>query len=531
MSSLSTCSERRGRALRRGLLLLTAIAAVPTYAQIEKLVMPGPLVEAHADLEDDCTSCHTPFARSEQRNLCLGCHEDAGRDIEAREGYHGRSRARSGECSLCHGDHLGRDGDIVALRPETFDHDQTDMPLRGQHRAAECGACHRDGVRHREADKSCADCHGEDDVHEGSLGRNCGECHEPGGWRESVEFDHGRTDFPLTGRHADARCAACHPGGASTGEHAAAPTDCHSCHGLDDTHGGRFGRACGTCHEATEWKRVRFRHARDTRFALTGRHARIACAACHRRNAYEVTLQSECVACHRADDGHKGRLGTDCDGCHGPDAWSADSFDHDQTGFSLAGHHAKVDCLACHTGAIAEGPLETTCFACHGGADVHAGQLGTTCEKCHAPTGWRRDLHFDHGLTRFPLLGLHAAVACEECHLSARFGDARLPCVNCHQSRDHHDLSLGPDCAACHNPNGWAFWRFEHDRDTDFRLDGAHAGKSCRACHRLAAPHGVAQSRRCDACHDHEDRHAGQYGPECGRCHSATDWRDLRGMR
>ena len=57
---------------------------------IESLVSPGRLVSSHAEVESDCSSCHKRFSRSEQKNLCIGCHEDVGDDIRSETGYHGK---------------------------------------------------------------------------------------------------------------------------------------------------------------------------------------------------------------------------------------------------------------------------------------------------------------------------------------------------------------------------------------------------------------------------------------------------------
>ena len=44
-------------------------------AQIETLVMPGDVIEGHADIEGECGNCHEAFERSKQRALCLDCHD------------------------------------------------------------------------------------------------------------------------------------------------------------------------------------------------------------------------------------------------------------------------------------------------------------------------------------------------------------------------------------------------------------------------------------------------------------------------
>ena len=48
-------------------------------AQIETLVMPGDVIEGHAEVEAECSSCHEAFKRSKQRALCMDCHEDGDR--------------------------------------------------------------------------------------------------------------------------------------------------------------------------------------------------------------------------------------------------------------------------------------------------------------------------------------------------------------------------------------------------------------------------------------------------------------------
>jgi hypothetical protein len=70
-------------------------------AGIESLVMPGKLVEGHAEYEDDCDKCHRPFSKESQKQLCRDCHEKVDADIQGETGFHGRSSARNGECSHC----------------------------------------------------------------------------------------------------------------------------------------------------------------------------------------------------------------------------------------------------------------------------------------------------------------------------------------------------------------------------------------------------------------------------------------------
>ena len=155
------------------------------------------------------------------------------------------------------------------------------------------------------------------------------------------------------------------------------------------------------------------------------------------------------------------------------------------------------------------------------------GQLGNTCEKCHVESGWRNDIHFDHDLTGFPLVGLHVVVACEQCHLTQQFKDARKDCFGCHQKDDRHKGGLGKNCASCHTPNGWEIWEFNHDKSTSFPLTGAHSKLECNACHKRPAGE-VKLSTECGACHVRDDVHFGQYGRQCQRCHTSISFKQVR---
>ena len=67
------------------------ISYTATAQTIESLVMPGDVIQGHAELELECSSCHTAFNRSEQRNLCMDCHEYVADDIDRGSGFHGIS--------------------------------------------------------------------------------------------------------------------------------------------------------------------------------------------------------------------------------------------------------------------------------------------------------------------------------------------------------------------------------------------------------------------------------------------------------
>ena len=232
---------------------------------------------------------------------------------------------------------------------------------------------------------------------------------------------------------------------------------------------------------------------------------------------------------NRADDDHSGRFGTDCEGCHAEQGWKKTTFDHGRDAkLALEGAHRELTCLACHPGVLGQEKLGKDCAACHAGDDVHRGQEGKQCDACHEQRSWTGRVAFDHDLGAFPLLGLHALVACEDCHRAGTFRDASTACRDCHGKRDVHEARLGSDCALCHNPNGWGHWRFDHDGQTHFALRGAHAGLDCLACHHSPVQGGIQLSNRCESCHALDDPHRGDFGSGCGDCHGEKSWRDTR---
>ena len=163
------------------------------------------------------------------------------------------------------------------------------------------------------------------------------------------------------------------------------------------------------------------------------------------------------------------------------------------------------------------------CIGCHRSNDVHQGKLGANCEMCHNVNEWGDQIKFEHDLTQFPLIGQHAITPCGECHLSSTFKeDLNIDCFSCHQMDDGHELKLGSFCAGCHNPNGWRFWEFDHNSQTQFKLEGSHSGLKCQTCHLEPMEKKVEISNTCYSCHQDMDVHLGRFGrfaENCDLCH------------
>lgn len=494
-------------------LLLVALAAGPAAAQLS----PGKLSSAHAGLEGvgSCTRCHD-LGKGPSPAKCLGCHAplaarvDAGRGLHARPGHE--------ECAACHSEHQGRDYALVHWPDgqDAFPHERTGYRLEGRH-----------------ARLGCRECHGR---------RFAGGSAE----LRAAGLDPERTFLGLT-----AACAACHP----------------------DPHGGALNPDCRACHTQEVWRPASgFDHAR-TRFPLTGLHARVDCARCHRnagappKDALRFTglAHDRCTDCHR--DPHATRLGASCEGCHTTAGWTAvaaSAFDHDRTRFPLRGRHRQADCAACHKPGRPRSPLpHERCADCHEdrhGAAANGRPRLLACEQCHGEEGWRPSTFTlaRHEQAGYRLEGAHLAVPCDGCHrprgarsagaaAAIRLALPHAACTDCHA--DPHRGRLGrfagaAGCASCHAVQGWGQVAFDHAA-TRFPLEGRHASASCRACHadrpaaaRAAAAPAVAFQETATACEGcHEDAHRGQFArpaagaaaaaaaTDCGRCHAPAGWR------
>ncbi len=305
------------------------------------------------------------------------------------------------------------------------------------------------------------------------------------------------------------------------------------------------------------------------------------CTKCHSGSftgAAESKIDvGKCKDCHTpikrniaARIGLHGKMSSDdkenCQHCH-PDhrgldfkmvKWPGGSqkqFPHEKTGWPLRGAHLKSECADCHAkknvqddGVLAYFAkhtkkqtflgLERACAACH--RDSHNNSLGANCTECHDENAWRPAPSFNHNATRYPLLGLHRQVKCDQCHPvgDALRSDPRYrervfsplkfkECSECHD--DPHNGTLGPYCSECHTEKGWKLKKapsrvlLEHDK-TRFPLKGLHRGVECRYCHPIVAGKQVLRGMKFAQCRDcHPDGHIGQMGanqPDCNSCHN-----------
>ncbi len=249
----------------------------------------------------NCTACHRSGNYKDKiPEDCNGCHR-------ADDTHAARFGAKCGDCH-----------DNERWRIASLDHAaRYDFELQGVHAKLDCYACHSAVVAVQKLGKQCVDCHRAEDAHGGKLGNACDKCHAQQTWRGELKFDHDLSKYPLLGLHRLVSCAQCHATLAFKG----ARSGCNDCHSRDDVHKGGLGEKCESCHSPNGWQQWSFDHAQQTHFALTGGHANLQCAACHREAPGTVKTSPVCESCHGQDDRHLGEYGPQCDRCHSTDSW------------------------------------------------------------------------------------------------------------------------------------------------------------------------------------------------------------------
>jgi hypothetical protein len=198
------------------------------------------------------------------------------------------------------------------------------------------------------------------------------------------------------------------------------------------------------------------------------------------------------------------------------------------TDYPLQGAHLAVPCNLCHQknyrNTIRFKFNTTTCIACH--RDFHNGtasiyvsneRQGDECSYCHSSESWDA-VNFDHTKTEFPLKGKHSTILCGKCHRAGpdKAGESAINfkigskvCQDCHQ--DIHGGQFArqgkTDCQGCHTETDWQSSKFDHNRDSQFELKGAHQKVACAKCHKNTVIGGENTilykpiDTSCSACH------------------------------
>lgn len=483
---------------------------------------------------------------------CTPCHKDP----------HGSAFHRA--CRTCHDALVGWKSSKATA---AFNHSETRYPLSGKHTGLSCVACHSNGKFNLPvAFAKCTDCH-KKDPHRGQFtartkGGACNECHTIQGFKPST-FDaaqHNATGFPLKERHFKLQCSQCHKPDVAGIVYKIRDFSCVSCH--QDIHYSQFAlqpfeNHCDRCHTQTVFKPSTYTivHHANSRFPLAGAHAAALCEQCHKPDAKPVKFRFEdqsCTACH--EDPHKkqfaGRMNSvlpdgtaaGCQICHTVNSWKdLASFEHASTKFPLEGAHREAACGKCHKPAHPNGGIKDIrydsasriCADCH--EDPHDGQFAKQmakltadgssagCRSCHIATSWKELPGFDHSATSFPLKGGHREVACGKCHpvetsaaqtKKIRYASTPGQCAGCHEDVHGGQFFKNPaqrDCSGCHNVEKWKPSTFDHARQSNYKLEGAHRDVACRLCHthtkQMAGKEVVLYkptARECSACHESE---------------------------
>lgn len=328
-----------------------------------------PLMGKHAKVE--CKKCHLTPAFKDAPMDCYSCHKKD----DKHKGTYGE------KCEVCHAE--------TDWKTITFDHDlHSKYPLRGRHITTKCESCHKGHLYKDKTPADCNACHKKDDKHKGKFSENCERCHTERDWKVFLfEHDHD-TKYPLRGKHRTTKCESCHTGHLYKDK---TPADCFACHKKDDKHKGQFSEQCERCHTERDWKVLLFEHDHDTTYPLRGKHRTTTCESCHKGRLYQDKTPTACYACHKKDDVHLRRLGTECQDCHSIRDWKLWDFDHDtRTRFKLDGGHKGLACYACHTASMDKKvKSSSSCVSCHKKDDKHEGSFGPQCERCHETTLWK----------------------------------------------------------------------------------------------------------------------------------------------
>jgi hypothetical protein len=359
------------------------------------------LIGAHANIANDCSTCHNGNY-IETPNTCVGCHQA---DYEQTSDPPHQTSGFGTACLDCHTQN--------EWEPATFDHDGMYFPIySGEHNREwnTCLECHTDPGNF--VVFSCIDCHEHnqadmDDEHNGVGGylyesSACFECHPTG--ESSGAFNHNSSGFPLTGAHTTTSCLECHESGYQN-----TPSDCFACHEPNYNQSGNpnhinlaLSNNCEDCHTTEPgWSPATFDIHNDY-YVLQGAHLAIAnnCADCHNGN-YNSTPNT-CFECHEDDFNQandpphqQAQFPEECELCHTQSAWEPSTFNHDAMYFPIySGEHNREwnTCSDCHTNPTNYAIF--SCFQCHSQPemddehdDVSGYQYNSiACLECH-PSG------------------------------------------------------------------------------------------------------------------------------------------------
>jgi hypothetical protein len=243
----------------------------------------------------------------------------------------------------------------------------------------------------------------------------------------------------------------------------------------------------------------------------------------------------------------------------------------------LSSAHAHLsgmtECLNCHTWGNKD--ISPKCLDCHKPIQnrvneekgFHGKLDDKNCALCHTDHLDRdfKMIHwepskdaFDHKKTGYEIDGKHIDIKCEDCHkkdlilakdvieyaesikplemIEHTFLGLGTECADCH--KDVHDGEFKEKkCQDCHTTKAWenVLKTFDHKKDTQYPLTGAHEKVECEKCHTEkqakvdkyeAMRFSVAQYDQCTDCH--KDVHNGEFKEKkCQDCHATKSWESV----
>lgn len=260
---------------RRGLMLFIVVLLVatlavawvvlakrPDVAAWQQQTSPGALSLAHASLEQECASCHTPVAGPDDAK-CIGCHANETALLQRQPtAFH----ADVGNCSQCHVEHRGRDANLRLMDHEalariglerlgskrgTAGLEQDIAHWVSAHPGGNDPTPSHPGTTALEATLTCSTCHSTKQPHSGLFGEDCATCHSAQQW-SVARFQHPSPQ--------STDCAQCHQ----------APPSHYMMHfemvskqvakplmpGTTRPHEGAAVEQCYLCHETTSWNDI-----------------------------------------------------------------------------------------------------------------------------------------------------------------------------------------------------------------------------------------------------------------------------------
>jgi predicted CXXCH cytochrome family protein len=252
--------------------LIVAFAAGMFLSGHETMFMNAELAQAHASLEDNCSSCHQPWSGA-AADRCIACHAPA---------LFGKNHAGIDQaCTTCHREHRGRQEDLKKVE------------------VSQCLTCHGDvlaAARHPpETAQQCLFCHGQHtaDTFARSVTSDLVMSHkthvqDPGLVKAACELCHLPAPNPALVQYPlEPVCKDCHFGYTHDKTKDIRSKECLLCHAAD--HPIRITRAAG-------FATLRFSHAHHRAFACRECHAEMDMMA----SLAEITMPDvqNCKKCH-----------------------------------------------------------------------------------------------------------------------------------------------------------------------------------------------------------------------------------------